>query len=78
MKLTHISHGFYRISDADAGKLARDANTHLPHHGYELAVVLPNGDEAWLARTPSTFSVKNSPKRGWVWSVRERGARRWK
>lgn len=77
MKLTHISHGFYRISDADAGKLARDANTHLPREGYELAVVLPNGDEAWLARTSFKY-YQNSPKRGWVWSVRERGARRWK
>lgn len=65
-----ISHGFYRVSDAEAGKLARGVGKPLPSHGRELRVELPDGKLAWLSRTP--YSPRNwtdAPKRGWVWSV---------
>jgi hypothetical protein len=76
MRLDHISHGFYRVSDRDAARLAKDVGRALPKHGYELGVVLPNGLEAWLARTP-TSSIPEMPKRGWSWSVHRRAGKEW-
>lgn len=70
MARRHISHGFYRVSDREAGSLARKAGRRLPRHGYELAVD-EDGKRYWLARTP-IGRVSGGPKRGWVWSVRER------
>jgi len=64
----YLSHGFYRVSDREAGKLARSAGRRLPRHGYELAVE-EDGKRYWLARTPNKSHLR---KRGWVWSIRER------
>jgi hypothetical protein len=83
---THMSHGFYRITDAEAGKLARGVSRPLPRHGYELRVVLSGGQLAWLSRTPLSSAGARAyghraaaPKRGWVWAVsgmEERGRAR--
>jgi hypothetical protein len=64
MKLTHLSGNHFKVSDADAGRLVKDAGTRLPKHGYEVSVELPNGKKAWLQRTPDS-----SQKRRWVWAV---------
>lgn len=68
LKMTNIGHGHYKISDADAGRLAREAGRPLPRHGYALIVELPDGRRADLLRTPYRFA-KDAPKRGWVWAV---------
>lgn len=67
MKMTYLSHGHYSVSDADAGRLARKVKRNLPKYGYELRVELPDGELAWLKRTP--HSGPGAPKRGWVWAV---------
>ncbi len=64
MKLRHLSHNHYIVSDASAGILVREVNTKLPKPGYEVSVVLPNGMPAWLKRTPYQLKA-----RGWVWAV---------
>jgi hypothetical protein len=64
----HISHNHYRVSDAVAGQLARNAGGRLPAHGHELSVELPNGKHVWLTRTPTQY-LPGYPKRGWVWCV---------
>lgn len=71
MKLTHLSHNRFMVSDADAGKLARASGRPLPRIGYEAEVPLPNGKKAWLIRDHhvSYGSGIGSNKRGWVWSV---------
>lgn len=71
MKLQNIGYGHYKISDADAGKLAKDAGKPLPHHGYMMTVKLDDGKIAHLLRTPYA-GHKDSPKRGWVWAVMPR------
>lgn len=65
MKLTHLSHNHFMISDADAGKLARAQGRPLPRVGYESEVKLPNGKKVWMNRT----SAGSFNKRGWVWCV---------
>lgn len=69
MKWKYISHNHYRISDSDAGKLAK-ASKHgkLPKHGYEIDVNLPDGKKAVLLRTGYRYR-EDAPKRGWVWAV---------
>jgi hypothetical protein len=77
IRLAHLSHGFYRVSDADAGRIARHTGMgkKLPPHGRELAAVMPDTQaEVWLARTPTSASLPGGPKRGWVWSIRSRGS----
>ena len=64
----HISHNFFRVSDAVAGQLARDAMVPLPAHGHQLNVALPGGQLVWLIRTPTHY-IPGYPKRGWVWAV---------
>ena len=75
----HLSHGFYRVSDAVAGQLARNVERPLPRPGYYLIVELPPDafpkDNAFhgtklaeLSRTQMRYAV-SAPKRGWVWSV---------
>ena len=67
LKMTHLSHGHYRISDADAGRLVRDnGQKSLPRVGWESDVKLPDGRIASLLRTPMRYG---GPKRGWVWCV---------
>lgn len=63
----HISHGFYRVSDAEAGRLARAVGKHLPKPGMELRVQLPDGRLAWLQRTP--MAGGGPRRRGWVWAI---------
>lgn len=60
----------YRISDADAGKLARGEGKSLPGHGRELRVKLPSGQLAWLRREhyPKRLHT-DAPKREWIWIV---------
>lgn len=78
MKLTHISHGFYRVSDTDAGRLAEwtrpdfPKRAQLPRLGHELNVRMPEGEPAVLTRTRVEHSARGftPPSRGWVWSVR--------
>lgn len=78
----HLSHGFYRVSDAVAGQLAKNVDRPLPRVGYALIVGLPAGafpkdsvfhgaETAELSRTPMTHST-SAPKRGWVWAVMPR------
>ena len=66
----YLSHGHYRVTDAIAGRLAKDAGGKLPAHGMEMMVGLPNGESAWLSRTHLIYGEHRPPKRGWVWSVR--------
>ncbi len=73
--MTYMDHGHYRVSDADAGRLARGVKRKLPRHGYELIVELPDGRLAALSRTPLRFGP-NAPKRGWVWAVMPEGRAR--
>jgi hypothetical protein len=61
MKMTHLSHGFYAISNKEAGALVGGA-IYLPRPGYEKLVSY-DGKYWWLCRTPSNGKV--------VWSVRE-------
>ena len=65
MKLTHLSHNHFMVSDADAGRLARASGHPLPRIGYEAEVPLPNGKKVWLKRDHSP----RHNKRGWVWAV---------
>ena len=67
MKLTHLSHNHFLISDVDAVRLARASGHPLPRIGYEAEVPLPNGKKAWLKRDHASSSSPN--KRGWVWAV---------
>ncbi len=79
-KLRHIDTGFYRISDREAGKLARaavpgahDGPDGLPGLGYEKRVHHPRpgetvGASCWLTRTPHRHQ-EDSPARGWVWAL---------
>ncbi len=70
LKMVDIGYGHYKISDADAGKLAKEAGKTLPKHGYQLTVSLPDGEIVHLLRTPySANGHKDAPKRGWVWAV---------
>ncbi len=71
MKLKSISGGtHYRISDVDAGKLARGVNAKLPAWGREVRVQLPSGQLAWLRREHYTSRLyTDAPKRGWTWIV---------
>jgi len=76
MKIIYIRYG-YRISDTDAGKLARAVGRGLPRWGHELSVAMPGGEPAVLARM-RTISLPPDPnnelpsalsKRGWIWWV---------
>jgi hypothetical protein len=77
MKLVYVGGGGYRISDADAAKLARGAGRKLPKHGYSINTLMPNGEEVWLQRMTFRYSTwsedgqiaSKAPKRGWVWIV---------
>ena len=68
MKMQFLNANHYRISDRDAGRLAKGVGRKLPKHGYMLVVVLPSGHRAELLRTPYRHAA-NAPKRGWVWAV---------
>lgn len=64
-----IDTGFYRVTDAEAGRLAKATPLkRLPRRGYELRVTLTNGRTAWLQRTAHQY-YRDSPQRGWVWAV---------
>ena len=56
----HISHNHYRVSDADAGRLAKAVNAKLPRPGYMLRIELPDGRAADLLRTP--YSCVQAPR----------------
>lgn len=75
MKMTYLSHDHYRVSDADAGRLARaSAHGRLPRPGHSIDVTLPDGARAELLRTPYTRAGHtDAPKRGWVWAVMPHG-----
>jgi hypothetical protein len=64
------TYGWYRVSDADAGRLARHNGARLPKHGYELRVQWPDGRWGHLKRTKLIISDEFQNARGWAWSVR--------
>lgn len=69
---THIDNGFYRLTDNQAGKLARESPSarfggKLPEFGWEKRVCI-DGVNWWLTRTPHRYRL-DSPKRGWCWAV---------
>ena len=69
----HLSHGHYRVSDKEAGALAREVGASLPKIGYELRVEV-DGRAMYLTRTPLSATTAaayrmSAPKRGWVWAV---------
>jgi hypothetical protein len=82
-KSRHLSHSFYRVTDREAGKIARDSGSRPPKPGYEQSVEvdasmlgLPSGQRGyktrcWLTRTPYSRSAghKDAPARGWVWAL---------
>jgi len=75
MRLEWIGGG-YRVSDADAGKLARAVGRRLPPRNRTLSVMMPYGEAAQLTRTtlPPTSAEAYGlrfkvPRRGWVWYV---------
>lgn len=66
-----IDHGFIRISDKEAGRLAkRSLRGKLPTVGHEILIQDDDGSFKWLARTPYSYRT-DSPTRGWVWSIRD-------
>lgn len=69
--MQYISHGFYRISDREASRLAKEApHGRLPRHGYFINVLLSDGRKAELHRTLYGVGLHtDAPKRGWVWAV---------
>lgn len=70
VKWTHIQSGLYRISDAEAGRLARESHTRLPSPGELRTVNLPDGSFGYLGRTVlHKIYFSDAPKRGWVWFV---------
>jgi len=74
VRMMHISHGHYRVSDRDAGALASAAGVSLPREGHAARVHLSDGRLAELLRT--TYSRKlhtDAPARGWVWAVMPTG-----
>lgn len=72
-KHTYISHGFFRVSDREAGRLARASNAKLPKYGRPSYVVVrlgSGGPQAELHRTPYDRRYhSDAPKRGWVYAV---------
>ncbi len=67
----YLSHNHYYVSDKTAGMLAKTTNRKkLPSWGYEVTVILPNGEPATLARTTNSMFDAKKLKRGWVWTVR--------
>lgn len=64
----HISHSFYRLTDAEAGRLAKGVGKKLPRPGSELKVEVREEVTGWLTRTPMGYGA-DAPKRGWVWAV---------
>ncbi len=75
----HVGYDHYRVSDTDAGRLARRVGKSVPKgYGHELRVVLDDGRHAWLKRTPYRVghtlgdgyaTTADVPKRGWIWAV---------
>lgn len=68
----HLSHGFYWLTDREAGQLAKSAGKKLPRHGYEIQVPVPGHGVMWLQRTPARYVHHLAPKynkRGWIWAV---------
>ena len=64
--LEHLSMGFYRVTDAMAGRLAKLVGAKLPGYGKELRVAVPGRVEPmWLQRTIE----RGRTKRPWVWAV---------
>jgi hypothetical protein len=64
MKAYYLSHNHYRVSEATAKRLAG----RLPKDDEEIVMKLPNGNSAWLARTPhegrevwAVYPVNNAP-----------------
>jgi hypothetical protein len=71
MKLHRLAtYGWYRISDADAGRLARTHLVRLPKPGYELRVLLGDGRWGYLSRQKLILSDEFQNARRWVWAVR--------
>jgi hypothetical protein len=70
--------GHYKVTDSEAGKLAKTVVAPLPKPGFELQVEIPpfadsstgpgyvfrGRHTAWLGRTPD-----QSVRRGWCWAV---------
>jgi hypothetical protein len=69
----HIGTGYYYVSDKEAGKIARNANTKLPPHGYVLDLPKHVRDGLRMGTGLSLVALirVNTPnvKRGWHWAV---------
>lgn len=68
----HIDNGFYKLTDAQAKKLAATidtvrAGTGLPKDGWQKQVTI-DGRKYWLTRTPYRYHL-DAPDRGWVWAI---------
>jgi hypothetical protein len=71
MKMTHLSHSHYAISDRSAGQLARSSpgnGGRLPRIGYERYVIC-EGRKYVLKRTTLLCHEMPARKRRWVWTV---------
>lgn len=79
VKLTPTFGGVSRVSDADAGRLARAVDARLPRLGWELTVDHPRGGRATLRRTQVTAADPGVPeshrRRGWMWTINTLGRR---
>lgn len=65
-----LAPGFHRLTDAQAGALARAVGKKLPAHGRELRVEVPGLGLRWLTRTPyGRGNWTDAPTRGWVWAI---------
>lgn len=69
--MKYLSHNHYAISDALAGRLARENTTskRLPRHGYCVTVPFLDYGPCTLARTTLRLSDPVKNKRGWVWTL---------
>jgi hypothetical protein len=65
----HIDNNFYRVTDAEAGALAREQGKPLPKVGWEMVVDV-GGKKAWLTRTETQHTPGfERYTRGWVWAI---------
>lgn len=65
---TALGNGFYRISDAEARRLAAKSGKRPPPIANVMSVTLDDGRPTDLLRS-GVRGMPNAPPRGWVWTV---------